>query len=324
MTKVYISPTASQVKDTDGIGRIVLAQFKHLKNYGIELVDRWEDAEVIACHVTQSGLPRLDVLHNHGVYYNDIPHTQYSQWNSRINTDIAEAARCAYAVTVPSEWVSRFYKRDMRIVPHVIGHGIDLAEWRNIERTNQGFILWNKNRASVDVCDPTPALELARRGYKVISTFAPEKKIVPTTMSVTGAISHEEMKKLIASCEIYLATTIETFGIGTLEALACGKPVLGYDWGGTRDIIRHGENGYLVDPDDIQGLAEGIDYIRAHYAEMSQAALESAEDYDWLSIMPKYASLYKQVAEYKWNVENIPMFIDSAIYTPVMEQDKNR
>jgi phosphatidylinositol alpha-1,6-mannosyltransferase len=40
----------------------------------------------------------------------------------------------------------------------------------------------------------------------------------------------------------------EALGIVTLEASACGKPVVVGDSGGTPDTVRHGETGYLVDP----------------------------------------------------------------------------
>jgi glycosyltransferase involved in cell wall biosynthesis len=50
----------------------------------------------------------------------------------------------------------------------------------------------------------------------------------------------------------------EGFGIVYLEAAAFGVPSLAYDCGGVTDIIVDGENGFLVPPDDIDALAEGI------------------------------------------------------------------
>jgi glycosyltransferase involved in cell wall biosynthesis len=38
---------------------------------------------------------------------------------------------------------------------------------------------------------------------------------------------------------VYLSTAKETFGIGILEALACGVPVLGYAHGGILDLVQH-------------------------------------------------------------------------------------
>ncbi len=38
----------------------------------------------------------------------------------------------------------------------------------------------------------------------------------------------------------------ENFGLGQVEAMACGTPVVGTSWGGLKDTIKHGETGYQV------------------------------------------------------------------------------
>jgi len=43
-----------------------------------------------------------------------------------------------------------------------------------------------------------------------------------------------------------------------LEALACGKPVIASKVGGVPDLIEHEKTGWLVNPRDVEGLAEGI------------------------------------------------------------------
>lgn len=57
---------------------------------------------------------------------------------------------------------------------------------------------------------------------------------------------------------------LEAFGIVGIEALACGAPVIAYRRGGISDYVRDGETGWLVEPDDLDGLcaaAERIDRI---------------------------------------------------------------
>ena len=46
----------------------------------------------------------------------------------------------------------------------------------------------------------------------------------------------------------------EAFGIAGIEALACGTPVIAYRRGGVSDYVRDGETGWLVEPDDLEGL----------------------------------------------------------------------
>lgn len=38
----------------------------------------------------------------------------------------------------------------------------------------------------------------------------------------------------------------ENFGLGQVEAMACGTPVVGTSWGGLKDTIKHGETGYQI------------------------------------------------------------------------------
>src|SRR3972149_7938361 len=101
------------------------------------------------------------------------------------------------------------------------------------------------------------------------------------------------MKELIESAELYLATTPETFGIGTLEAMICGVPVLGYNWCGTADLVRHKETGYLVEPGDINGLAEGVRWLSEHRKEIGVNAREFAKGFDWPEIMGQYFNVFE-------------------------------
>ena len=228
---------------------------------------------------------KIDVLMLHGLYWSDIPHASYNRSNDVANQRIMDAARRAKIITVPSNWVAEVFKRDMRVSPFVIGHGIDVAEW-NVPAEPGDYVLWNKNRPT-DVCDPTPAWKMAERGIKVVSTFGPAGKLLGS-LSVTGQMPFEKMKPIIESAMIYLATTPETFGIGTLEAMICGVPVLGYDWCGTSDLVKHKETGWLVQPGDVEGLIQGYVWLKEHRTEIGANARAFAKGFDWPAIMEKY------------------------------------
>lgn len=298
--KVFIYPTPDTVNENTGIGRVVHAQYKYLPNDDIELVSEHRNADVIACHTQQFDYPRIDVLHCHGIYWTgDIGSGVYHKWHHHINKIMASAARRAKAITVPSSWVANIFKRDMRITPAVIGHGVELDDWTPIDDGSSNLVrytLWNKNRAA-DVCDPLPALELARAGVNVYTTFAPEKGDLVGNLRVLGAVSHADMRNLVRGASAYLATTKETFGIGTVEALACGIPVVGYDYGGTASLIEHGVNGWLVKPGDINGLLEGVQWAYAGGKELAQECRESSLSWSWQRAMREYRSLYEHTAQ---------------------------
>ncbi|MER3407670.1 MAG: hypothetical protein C4292_02465 [Nitrososphaera sp.] len=74
----------------------------------------------------------------------------------------------------------------------------------------------------------------------------------------------------------------EGLGMVLVEAGLMGRPVIGSDLGGIRDIIRHGYNGFLVPPGDAKGLAEAILTVltnRDLAQQMGQANLQLAREY---------------------------------------------
>lgn len=46
------------------------------------------------------------------------------------------------------------------------------------------------------------------------------------------------------------------------EALACEVPVLAFDIGGVSDLVKHKENGYLVERGSVEGLLKGLQWIK--------------------------------------------------------------
>lgn len=54
---------------------------------------------------------------------------------------------------------------------------------------------------------------------------------------------------------------LEAFGIVGIEALACGTPVIAYRRGGVGDYVIDGETGWLVEPDDLDGLCTAVERV---------------------------------------------------------------
>jgi len=272
LMKVYIAHP--EMGEDNGVGQVLKYHKEYLPQVGVKLVKNPKNADIIIDHL--GVYPDADIHFSHGVWFGPIDNGKAQQ-----NANIIEVIKRARAVIVPSSYVAMTFKRDLRMTPYVIGHGVEYSEWQeSIEKRD--VILWNKNRAS-KVCDPGIVTTLAGLlpEQQFITTFATEK--LPN-LQVVGVMSFEEMKPLIMSSKIYLATAKETFGIGTLEAMASGNPVLAFDYGGTKDIVTHKKDGYLVKPGDINGLVKGAKYIIMNYDRMSAAAKETAWQYTWMRV----------------------------------------
>ena len=51
---------------------------------------------------------------------------------------------------------------------------------------------------------------------------------------------------------------VESFGLGAVEAMACGRPVVATRVGGLADAVVHGRTGFLAEPRDTESLTKGL------------------------------------------------------------------
>lgn len=74
-----------------------------------------------------------------------------------------------------------------------------------------------------------------------------------------GHLKREEVVNLLKISDVFALPSItEAFGLVYLEAMAYGVPVIGSWEGGTKELIKDGVNGYLVNPYDINDIADKI------------------------------------------------------------------
>ncbi|MDJ0741935.1 MAG: glycosyltransferase family 4 protein [Xenococcaceae cyanobacterium MO_167.B27] len=78
-------------------------------------------------------------------------------------------------------------------------------------------------------------------------------------VTLAGFIPDAELPAYYQLCDLFaMPSKLEGFGIVYLEALASGKPVLGGNQDGAIDALCQGELGVLVDPDDVEEIANKI------------------------------------------------------------------
>lgn len=78
-------------------------------------------------------------------------------------------------------------------------------------------------------------------------------------VTLAGYIPDQELRDYYNLCDLFaMPSKGEGFGIVHLEAMACGKPTLGGNQDGAVDALCQGELGALVNPDDIEAIAQTI------------------------------------------------------------------
>jgi len=96
-----------------------------------------------------------------------------------------------------------------------------------------------------------------------------------------------------------------------MEAMACGLPCVSTRVSGSEDIIQHGVNGLLVEPEDYHGMAQALLTLLRNPAlteKYGRAARETIEkDYSLEQVMDRYVELYQSVTDHRSRIaEDIP------------------
>lgn len=116
-----------------------------------------------------------------------------------------------------------------------------------------------------------------------------------------GFQSGEDLGRAVASMDVLLNPSItEAFGNVTLEAMACGVPVVAARATGNDGLVVDGETGYLLSPRDIQAYANALaGYMRdpALQARHGTEGERRSLDYDWDRINQVVADTYLRLIE---------------------------
>jgi glycosyltransferase involved in cell wall biosynthesis len=74
----------------------------------------------------------------------------------------------------------------------------------------------------------------------------------------------EDMPRILPCLDMVVHPALmEGLGVSLLQAAACGVPLVAARAGGIPEVVRHGENGYLVEPGNSRELAEAITSLLA-------------------------------------------------------------
>ena len=118
-----------------------------------------------------------------------------------------------------------------------------------------------------------------------------------------GFMSGKDLGKAVASMDVlFFPSTTETFGNVSLEAMACGLPVVAAAATGSQNLVDNGRSGRLIRPGAVHQFAEALQaYIedpalrRAH----GQAGEKRSEAFSWDQINQVVADTYIRLIRQK-------------------------
>jgi D-inositol-3-phosphate glycosyltransferase len=143
--------------------------------------------------------------------------------------------------------------------------------------------------------------ELARDGeYANLARFAGELGLTDRVI-FTGAVEHGALPALLRSADLVVSTCqYEPAGTTSLQAMACGTPVLVPPMGGHMDAVVNGTTGILIPPGRPTLLAQRIRQLLAHpilIEAYGVAAADRAKSrYSWDRIAGETLAVYEKAA----------------------------
>jgi UDP-glucose:tetrahydrobiopterin glucosyltransferase len=166
----------------------------------------------------------------------------------------------------------------------VLGNGLDLSLY-DFQPEGDDALAWvGRIAPEKGIEDAIAVAQQINQPLRIFGTLPDqdywhhiESRFPTAPIAYEGFLPTQALQQALGTCRGLLMTPkwIEAFGNVAIEALACGVPVIAYHRGGPAEIVQHGKTGWLVEPDDVEGLAGAIARLDAiHRQDCRQYAEE--------------------------------------------------
>ncbi len=184
----------------------------------------------------------------------------------------AHSVKNSDTVLTNSEWIKNKITRYYGVTPHVCYPGVDSAKFTKPSERNGPAYLLSTNRhypqkrldylllCMRELLKSSPGLTCYITGgftrhTRYLMEIA-EGYDLTGNVVFTGNLANRELVKLYQNAYIYTFTSPEEdFGLGPIEAAACGVPSIVWDNAGPKETVIHGETGFRAAPYSVKELA---------------------------------------------------------------------
>ena len=310
------------------------------------------DAGVVHCHTWYTHLGGIMAKLNYGIPFALTVHSleplrpwkreqlaggyDFSLWVEKTAIEMADAIIAVSQETKAD--VLRLFNVDEKKI-HIIYNGIDLDEYKKVTTTaalerygidpSVPYVLFvGRITRQKGIVHLVNAIKYMNPEYQVVlcagapdtPEIAAEMKAAVQAAQRPGVVWIQEMVNKATVYELYSHAAVfccpsiyEPFGIINLEAMACETPVVASAVGGIKEVVVHGETGYLVPleqmnespfeplrPDQFaRDLAMRVNELMANPAlreKMGKAGRKRAEEkFSWAAIARQTAELYQKL-----------------------------
>jgi glycosyltransferase involved in cell wall biosynthesis len=207
-----------------------------------------------------------------------------------------DAVRATYQMPlhkiVVAQWLADVmrdeYKSDAVVVPNSVEHERFFASPRSKQDTPTVGLLYSPA--------PWKGVSVALKAVEQLRTALPQVRVRafglerphqwPDFASFELSPPQDSLRNIYAACDVWLtASRSEGFNLPAMEAMACRTPVVSTRTGWPAEAIRSGENGALVEVDDVDAISRELAKILKlpdrEWRHMSERAYETVKDSSW-------------------------------------------
>lgn len=151
--------------------------------------------------------------------------------------------------------------------------------------------------AKANVKDLNMLIEGNGEEYEKIKSLRDKLGLQDRVVLSKGRLTHEEKFSYMKEAEFgVMPSRIEPFGIVSIEFMAAQVPLIATNTGGLKTLIKHNQNGYLVEVDDVDALSKAIVLMHTDAVlrqKLSSNAYKFVKKYDLENITDLYKDLFK-------------------------------
>ncbi|NQU35354.1 MAG: glycosyltransferase family 4 protein [Bacteroidetes bacterium] len=169
-----------------------------------------------------------------------------------------------------------------------------------IREKGLGFIL--ESLVELNKLYPSVKLTVVGDGEDLLYFRELSKELgVSANVTFLGRVLYNNIPKILNAHNLFLLPTIrdEGFPMVILEALTAGLPIVATDKGGTKNVVKSGINGMLLDPtSNIKNdLTEAIKFIKDgnKLESMSQESIRLSKEFSMAKSLDKYEKIIQNL-----------------------------
>jgi len=200
-----------------------------------------------------------------------LPQKIFHRWIYRCERKSFAAADAVVCVSEDTKknLEKTFGYADARVIHN--GVDVDLFSPKDIDRQtlnlpeNKTVLLFAGNLSRRKGADLLPSIMKMLGDDFILLTTSGNRNQSQNTIPHSRDLGHLNLQQLIDAynlCDIFLLPSrLEGLSLATLEAMACGKPVVAFNCSSFPELVVDGKGGFLPEKDNVEETVERIRYL---------------------------------------------------------------